>query len=57
MLLEGDDGAAVELRVVGYQFPGDEVDAVSGDWDANWLVIAGRVRTATGEEWTSATPG
>jgi hypothetical protein len=57
VLLRGDDGVEVELRIAGYQFPDAEVDPVGRGWDANWLVIAGRVRTAPGEEWTFRDPG
>ncbi len=38
MLIEGDDGVAVRLRPVRWQFPPD-----AGAWDDRWLVIAGAV--------------
>ena len=47
MRLDSEDGASVDLRLVGYQFPG-AVGAPPGDWDANWLVVRGRVRLADG---------
>ncbi|MEH3077262.1 MAG: hypothetical protein PGN11_11375 [Quadrisphaera sp.] len=56
MVLEGEDGASVELSVVGYQFP-DVVAPDGDDWDANWLVIAGHVRTCDGRTWTFRDPG
>ncbi|QHT55911.1 hypothetical protein GXP71_07380 [Cellulomonas sp. H30R-01] len=51
MRFESGDGASVDLRLVGYQFPG-AVGAPPGDWDANWLVVRGRVRLADGRAWT-----
>jgi hypothetical protein len=47
--LSGRDGAAVELRPTGYEFP--RPTGQPGDWDANWLVVHGEVRTAAGEAW------
>ena len=49
MLLTSSDGASVELRPTRYQFPAAPNEP--GDWDANWLEIHGRVRTAVGESW------
>ena len=49
MLLTSSDGASVELRQTRYQYPA--APSEPGDWDANWLDIHGRVRTATGESW------
>ena len=49
MLLTSSDCASVELRPTRYQFPAARSE--SGDWDANWLEIHGRVRAATGESW------
>jgi hypothetical protein len=49
VLLTSSDGASVELRPTRYQFPARSSEP--GDWDANWLEIHGRVRTATGESW------
>lgn len=51
MILRGDGDALLELTVLGYQYP----DLVSGGWDANWLVIQGRVN-ANGQVWTFADP-
>ena len=54
MELASSNGNSVSLAIDGYQFP-----AISGsgdrDWDANWLVIKGRV-TAGDEEWTFRDP-
>jgi hypothetical protein len=47
--LTSSDGALLELRPTGYEFPTLDTP---GDWDANWLVIHGRVRTAAGGSWT-----
>jgi hypothetical protein len=54
VLLTSLDGASVELRPVRYQFP--TASGVPGDWDANWLQVRGRVRTAAGESWTFDDP-
>lgn len=58
MLLSSDThGPSVELDVVGYQFPEimstqqPEDGRAAADWDANWLMIRGRVRAADGETW------
>ena len=48
-------GPVVTLRPRGYQFPG----VVSGqprDWDANWLIIDGRVSAADGRSWRFSDP-
>ncbi|TNM64523.1 hypothetical protein FHN55_13425 [Streptomyces sp. NP160] len=58
MLLGSDGGVHVQLDVVGYQFPDAVVDDDDGpDWDANWLVVSGRVRAAGGETWPFCDPG
>jgi hypothetical protein len=58
--LISSDGALVELRPVGYQFsrPGSIGDAEAknttgsyADWDANWLLIGGDIRTPDGRSW------
>lgn len=51
--LTSTDGAFLELRPTGYEFP---VITTPGDWDANWLTIRGQVRTAAGESWTFHDP-
>ena len=53
MQLTSTDGAAFELRPSGYEYP-DLTTA--GEPDANWLLLDGRVRTATGESWTFQGP-
>ena len=35
----------VELRILGYQFPGD----TAGDWDSNWLRVYVGVKAGTGK--------
>jgi len=44
VLLVGLEGNELELRVVGYQFPGDDTDP----WDSNWLLVSVRVVSALG---------
>jgi hypothetical protein len=51
--LSSGTGATVELSPVGYQFgPSQE----PRDWDANWLVIYGRVELADGRSWSFTDP-
>ncbi len=59
--LISSDGAVVELQPVSYQFSrppgtrGAEGSSTTGsyaDWDANWLVICGDIRTSDGQSWT-----
>jgi hypothetical protein len=40
MRLASVDGALVDLRISGYQFP-QHAAARKRDWDANWLNIQG----------------
>lgn len=47
-------GNAIDLRVVGYEFPDAKPDGVQ-DWDANWLLVEGDVR-AHGTAWTFRDP-
>ena len=54
MQLVSTDGASVDLRPVRYEFADEP--AGPGDWDANWLVIRGAVRTAAGRSWTFEDP-
>lgn len=54
MELLSSDGASVEMRPLGYQFP--RLDA-GADWtDANWLNIQCRVRCADGRRWSFIFP-
>lgn len=50
MRLTSTDGAEIDLRPLGYQYP-----SVGGsgphDWDANWLVIRGDVRLPDERRW------
>jgi hypothetical protein len=43
MRLESVDGLFVELEVVSYQFGSRQSSSDGADWDANWLVIVGKV--------------
>ncbi len=52
MILRGRDLSKFELRVAGYQFP----DIESDKFDANWLVIEGRVAPADGRAWEFRDP-
>jgi hypothetical protein len=53
--LTSTDGAVVELRPTGYQFPGTVAEGPD-DWDANWLLIAGQVRLSDGRSWAFTDP-
>jgi hypothetical protein len=50
------DGALLELRPIGYQFGANPQAEVGADWDANWLVVHGDVRTAEGHGWSFTDP-
>ncbi|HEY8719722.1 WapI family immunity protein [Pengzhenrongella sp.] len=50
------DGAIVELSVVGYEFPVASDREAQDEYDANWLVIDGSVRTAEGRAWSWTEP-
>jgi hypothetical protein len=52
--LASRDGALVELRPVRYETPGDRRPV--GNEDANWLIIAGDVRTGDGRCWRFENP-
>jgi hypothetical protein len=52
MRLVLDEHAGVEVRIAGYQFPGN----ATADYDSNWLVIEGTVRHPRGA-WTFRDPG
>ena len=56
MRLGSVSGPSVELRPVGYQFPGNAGDGRGRDWDANWLLVRGDIRTADGLSWTFVDP-
>ncbi len=56
MRLVSDGGASITLHPAAYQF---EVTPASGserDWDANWLMIQGDVRTGDGRQWAFLDP-
>lgn len=54
--LLSQDGASVEVRPVRYQYGANPQAPAGTDWDANWLVIRGEIRTADGREWTFTDP-
>lgn len=58
MLLRSSDGAEVELSIVGYEFPdlSGLDDPEDDEWDANWLVVEGRVRLPDGRRWSFREP-
>ena len=51
MRLAAKNGPAVELLVMGYEFP----DNHTGEYDSNWLIIAGRVTDPRGD-WSFRHP-
>jgi hypothetical protein len=52
--LGSDQGASVELEVLGYEFP--RANKRTDGWPANWLDILGRVRLADGSTWDFTHP-
>lgn len=56
MNLNSTNRATVRLRPVRYQFPSSAKPGAERDWDANWLVIEGQVRTHEGQEWSFSDP-
>jgi hypothetical protein len=54
MKLLSAEGDFVALTIGGYQFP-DDRGSGTHDWDANWLTIAGRVKSGK-SEWTFREP-
>lgn len=56
--LNSSDGASLDLRPIRYQFR--EASRRDGnwddEWDPNWLVIHGEVRTAVGDVWSFDDP-
>lgn len=55
MRLTSTDGAAIELRPLGYQHPSNRASGPH-DWDANWLLIRGDVRLPDERRWHFADP-
>ncbi|MGI5236567.1 WapI family immunity protein [Dactylosporangium sp. CA-139066] len=56
-MLHSSDGASLALGLAAYQFPGRPASGPPGtDWDANWLIVGGAVRTAAGDTWTFRDP-
>ena len=56
MRLLSRDGASIEIRPTAYQFSANPRAQVGTDWDANWLVVRGDVKTASGFRWTFVDP-
>jgi hypothetical protein len=55
MLLTSVDGALVDLRIAGYQYPRRSAVGKQ-DWDANWLNLRGDVTLADGRTWSFEDP-
>jgi hypothetical protein len=55
VLLTSSDGASIDLRISGYQFPDREATG-KRDWDANWLNVRGNITQADGKSWTFEDP-
>lgn len=51
MRLVSTDGAELEIVPSRYEYAGTAVDQFDLDWDANWLVIRGRVRAPDGSTY------
>lgn len=56
MRLFSRDDTSVEIRPINYQFGANPQAAPGTDWDANWLVIRGEVKTADGAGWSFTDP-
>jgi hypothetical protein len=57
MMLASRDGTMVELSAVGYQFPQrSAAPEDERDWDANWLLISGTIRTSDSQQWKFTDP-
>lgn len=57
MRLASTDGTVVELRPLRHQFGlSSTAPAPRGDWDANWLVVGGRVELPDGGTWSFTDP-
>jgi hypothetical protein len=56
MRLPSRDSAWIEIRPTGYQFGANPRAQVGTDWDANWLVVRGDVKTTEGVAWTFVDP-
>src|SRR5918995_5476502 len=52
MILRSRDLSEFELRVSGYQFP----DMESDEWDANWLIVEGRISPVDERAWEFSDP-
>ena len=48
MQLCSPDGASVELRITGYEFPEDSPSTRLSELDANWLQVHGSITLADG---------
>lgn len=49
-----DDRCSIDLTIVSYEYPGHQ-SSERDDWDANWLIISGRVGT-DGRRWSFRDP-
>jgi hypothetical protein len=54
--LSSRDGASIEIRSISYQFGANTQARVGTDWDTNWLVIRGDVKTAGGRGVNACRP-
>jgi hypothetical protein len=50
------DGTSIEIRPIDHEFGANPETQDGTDWDANWLVVRGDVKTAESREWTFADP-
>lgn len=46
------DGAAVQLEVLGYEFPAPAGKLTERDWDANWLLVKGTITPGDRRGWS-----
>lgn len=56
MELTSHDGANVKLHLIQYQFPDHTPPRQDQDWDANWLIVRGDIRTGGSRAWSFQDP-
>lgn len=56
MLIATAAGVTVDLRIVGYQYPGLSGSGAGYDFDANWLMVSGRVARPNGSSFRFQDP-
>lgn len=56
MRLGEPGGDVLDLQVVGYEFGLEQLGPEPDGWDADWLIIAGRVQLADGTTWRFRDP-